>query len=507
MGEPVTITGSFFGSEREESSYVTMAGAPPTSMSYLQWHDDQIIFRIPEFGEAGLIYVHVKGKKSNGVLFANQATLPRMAQEDEMGHGPRIASILPQSGHTGSLVSISGTGFGSSRGISGVFFSWSAEVPAAMPAEARIPEFIEVSDSDFGYELWTEREIRVRVPDGAISGNMEVHTARGRSLPVFFDVVNRPGTKTFRDKRSYTINQSVNIRIINAEPPNALYLWVPRPADSASQRNIELLSSSTLPFIGGYKGTSLFKLDDMTARSEEHISLSWKIEVYGVETSIRPQSIRQETNSPINDMYMHSGPHLPSDDTIIKEQAAAILGRERNPYIKAQKIYEWMLGQFDFRQDQTDGSIFTALEKKQADSYLASLLYCTLLRSAGIPSLPVAGVLVSRDLQTLNHWWVEFWIDGFGWIPVDLAMGAGAVPAQFSPNPDQTANFYFGNIDSQRIAFSRGFTSLSHMDPWGRTVTHNRSYALQNVWEEAVGGIESHSSLWGAITITGMYAQ
>jgi transglutaminase-like putative cysteine protease len=157
-------------------------------------------------------------------------------------------------------------------------------------------------------------------------------------------------------------------------------------------------------------------------------------------------------------------------------------------------------------ESQSAGDIFAALETKRVDSCLAALLYCTLLRSAGIPCQPVAGVLVNRNRQTMNHYWAEFWIDGFGWVPVDPAMGAKAVPAPFSVYEDQP-NFYFGNIDSQRIAFSRGFSYLSPMDPRGRTAAHGRFYSLQNIREEAIGGIESYSSLWGDITITGIYAQ
>jgi transglutaminase-like putative cysteine protease len=156
-------------------------------------------------------------------------------------------------------------------------------------------------------------------------------------------------------------------------------------------------------------------------------------------------------------------------------------------------------------ENQSAGDIFNALETKKIDPYLAALLYCTLLRSSGVPCQPVAGVLVSRSRQTMNHYWAEFWIDGFGWIPVDPAMGADAIPAPFAI--EERPNFYFGNIDSQRIAFSRGFTILSPMDPNGRTVAHNRSYSLQNLREEVVGGIESYSSLWGDITITGIYVQ
>jgi hypothetical protein len=34
-----------------------------------------------------------------------------------------------------------------------------------------------------------------------------------------------------------------------------------------------------------------------------------------------------------------------------------------------------------------------------------------------------------------------------------------------------------------------------------------RDYSLQNLWEEAIGGLESYSSLWSDVTITGMYVQ
>ncbi|MDR0495702.1 MAG: IPT/TIG domain-containing protein [Treponema sp.] len=95
MGEPLTIYGAFFGKDRDES-YVTIAGAQPTGKSYISWRDDEISLRIPEFGEAGLVYVHVKGRKSNGALFANKAALP--VRNDGAGAGPRIISAFPQPG-------------------------------------------------------------------------------------------------------------------------------------------------------------------------------------------------------------------------------------------------------------------------------------------------------------------------------------------------------------------------------------------------------------------------
>ena len=509
MGDPLTIKGAHFGKGRD-ASYVTIAGVQPTGTSYIAWQDNEITIKVPEFSEAGLVYVHVKGKKSNGTLYANKATLPRQAAGTVNSQGPRAASITPQTGAIGTLVSITGTGFGNTRASGGVFFLWNAQKPVSAPVETMSQEYVEASDADFDIELWTEREIRVRVPDGAVSGNVEIRTAKGVSPPLFIDLSNRPGAKTFRDKRNYIVSSSVNVQIGAAERPNTLYLWVPRPASSSSQRNTEMLSSNPEPFIENYRGISLFKLDNLPTAGETRLNVSWKVEVYAIETSIRPQSIRPEANSPIRDAHTKSIPQLPSDDTRIKNQTAAIIGREQNPYTKAQRIYEWMLRELIFSRDESPNlqsrDIFTALEKKQADSYTAAMLYCTLLRCAGVPCLPVAGVLVSRSQQTMNHWWAEFWIDGFGWVPADPVMGSGAVPLQFGDNPERET-FYFGNIDSQRIAFSRGFSDLAQMDPRGRTVAHNRSYSLQNLWEEAAGGLESYSSLWGGITITGMYAQ
>ena len=500
IGEPLTIKGANFGRERDVS-YVTIAGAQPTGTSYLDWHDNEITIRIPEFSEAGLVYAHVKGRKSNGILYANQATLPILKVETLSGQGPRIASITPQTGAIGTLISITGTGFGNTRGKGGVFFSWSAKKPVSAPLEAMLQEYIEASD--FGIELWTEREIRVNVPDGAVSGNVEIRTPKGSSNSLLIDLTNRPGDKTFHEKRNYIASVSVSVQTRAADIPNTLYLWVPRPAASSAQRNTELLSSSMEPFIENYKDTSLFKLENLSG--EQRLNLVWKVDVYSIETTIRPQSIRQEVNSPARDAYTRSSAQLPADDTRVRNQVMTLAGREPNPYIKAQRIYEWMLREFVFLPD-SKGDIFTALEKKQADFYTAAMLYCTLLRCAGIPCLPIAGVLVSRDQQTMNHWWAEFWIDGFGWVPVDPVMGSGAIPAQFGDAPNK-ASYYFGNIDSKRIAFSRGFTNLTQMDPRGRTVTHGRSYSLQNLWEEAIGGIESYTSLWGDVTITGMYSQ
>ncbi|MDR2618752.1 MAG: IPT/TIG domain-containing protein [Treponema sp.] len=505
MGEVLTIYGENFGHEQGES-YITIAGAPPTSSSYINWQDDSISVRIPEFSNAGLVYVHRQGRKSNPALFSNKAAIPEPVRGDETGSGPRISSVEPQAGTIGSIVTLYGSSFGTSRENSGLWFSWDAESSPGAPVEARPPEAVEVFDVEFGYELWSEREIRVRVPDGAVSGTIEVRTPRGNSRPVFFEITGKPGTKTFRDKRSYALSYSVDIRTEDALTPNSLYLWLPRPVSSASQRNTRLLSRNTDPFVENYRGASLYQFIDLMPGTGRQITLSYVTDVYAVETVLRPQGLRQDSNSPIQTVYTQSTPLIPSGDDAISAQAAAITGRERNPYLKAERIYEWLIKEVQIRVEPMTGGALEGLEEKEADSYRAALLFCALARASGIPAIPVAGVLVNRSRGTSRHYWAEFWIDSFGWVPLDPALGAGAAPPDFNLRGDYSS-YYFGNMDNQRIAFSRGETFLSQMDPRGRTTVRVRDFAFQNLWEEAIGGLESYSSLWSDVTITGVYVQ
>ncbi|WP_010261496.1 transglutaminase domain-containing protein [Treponema primitia] len=511
MGEVLTITGENFGATREES-YVTIGGITPTTSSYIEWTDTRILVRIPEFGDSGLVCVYRGNRKSNSALFSNRSTMPQTIQGEYTGIEPNILSIEPPAGAVGSVVTIRGSGFGASREGGGVFFAWDAQLSPSAPTGVSGPGSVEVSETEFGYELWSEREIRVRVPDGAIGGNLTVHTPRGNARPMFFDIIGKPGTKTYKDKRNYAISYAVDIRVQEAEGPNRLYLWLPQPVNSASQRNIRILSRNVEPFIENYRGTSLFQMQNLESNTAAGISLSYLVEVYTVETDIRTNSITIASGntaslaSPVRAAYTAPSSRIPSDDPRIKEQTAALIGREQNPYIRAQRIYEYLLTKGGIQWEELAGGPLEALEEKKADPYRAALLFCTMARSAGIPAIPVSGVLLDRNRMLSRHYWAEFWIDGFGWIPVDPALGAGAAPPSFILRADR-ANYYFGNLDNQRISFSRGFTTLSHMDPRGRVAVRERDYALQNLWEEAVGGLESYSSLWSDVTINGVYYQ
>jgi transglutaminase-like putative cysteine protease len=508
MGEVLTIRGSGFGDERD-GSFITIAGASPTSSSYLSWSDSEIAVRAPEFGEAGLVYVHRGQKKSNPAMFANILTLPESVSGAQIDKSPVINSIEPSSAAIGSLITIQGSNFGASRETGGVFFSWNAH---AAQGTTNPPDFVEVFQEEFGYESWSEREIRVRVPDGAVSGNLEVRTARGNSRPVYFEVTGKPGTKTYKDKKTYTLSYSAKIEVENASVPNTLYVWMPRPALSASQRNVTPVSRSSAPFVDNYHGVSLFQFHDTPSGTNLAVTLSYETDVYAIETSIRNTAVvRLNRPLPMAAADILPSALIPSEDQAVKTQVRTITGNERLPFPKAQRIYNWLVSTVKIQADPLannalEAGALEALAEKTADSFSASLLFCALARATEIPAQPVGGVLVDRWGNTTKHYWAEFWLDGFGWVPLDPALGAGAAPAEFNLREDH-ASYYFGNLDNQRIAFSRGEHFLSQMTPRGRIASRDREYSLQNIWEEAAEGIGTYSSFWSDVTITGTRVQ
>jgi hypothetical protein len=509
-GDVITISGENFG-EAGERAYITIAGERPTASSYLLWQDDTIKVKITRSGVSGLVYVFVNGRQSNGIVFSDQDAIPQKPKTETLVKkaGPVLDAVNPKTVFPGDLLTITGSGFGISRENSEVFFTWNI---SGRTAQLDLP----VSAFEGGYESWGEREIRVRVPDGIGTGALTVADAdygnrtdenSGPVMPgsqINLEVSPARGRKMLRDSREYIVVLSADVRVQEASVPNALYLALPRPVLGASQQITRVLSRTTEPFSEDHRGTTLYRIADMKTGEMAQISVSYLVTVCAVETVVTQTSAAQDTKLPVYKTYLGKTPLIPAEHSEIVAKAASITGRERNPYLKAQLIYRALQNDLAIDSGAGTAGALEALNTRVADSYSASLLFTALCRAAGVPAAPYSGILVNTDHSTIKHYWAAFWIDGIGWIPVDIAFGAGAAPENWPLRTGHSA-WYFGNMDNQRIAFSFGETTLTPVDPKGRTVARTREYAIQNIWEEATGGLESYSSLWSDISVNGVY--
>lgn len=503
-GEIMLIRGYNFGDEIGDS-WIEIAGDRLTASTCLSWSDTLIKITLPSTVSDGLLFVRTPNGKSNPELFANRENIPVSVRERTDPGLPAIAAIGAQQGNVGDTITISGSNFGLTRSQSQVFFSW--QLDPAIPRSGQTQSELSVipcSEHDFDYEFWSDQEIRVRVPDGAGSGNVYVRTDRGMSNGIPFTVQNPLGTKKFGAKRTYVISSEVNITNVVAAGDNILYLRVPRPVETAAQQGISISASSVEPYMADYEGTILHRLDNLIEGDKKRITHSFILTGYSTETSINPARVKAyaKTDSPLYVTYTAPDTLVPSADPAIVEKGTAIVKKEKNPYRKAEALFKWVTENVAWTRDvQANRTAVQTLSALNGDSQDLSILFCALARSQGIPAIPVAGLLVDSNRNSAVHWWAEFYLEGFGWVPVDPAI---PVPGTEAGEAGKTESS-FGSLDVNHVAFSRGWTDQPPMLPNSKIVWRNRSWASQPVWEEAAGNISGYTSYWAEPKITGVY--
>ena len=157
----------------------------------------------------------------------------------------------------------------------------------------------------------------------------------------------------------------------------------------------------------------------------------------------------------------------------MKKKAQEIVGNETNPYLQAQKIYWHIMDTLPYSHVphvmlETTGTPESTyvLNTGFGDCGSQSMYFAALCRSLGIPSRAVGGYqLVPGDEGT--HFWAEYYLEGYGWIPVDVTAAETADWA-YNATPDERHRFreyYFGSLDPYRYIIQKDVDILITPDP------------------------------------------
>lgn len=510
-GDLIIIKGKDFGSLRD-TSYIEFGGSKLTSSSYVSWSDTEIKVVLPANIKDGLVVVETKDARSKPAFFANTTAAPVAVNQNTQTTMPLITSISPERIFPGELLSIRGVNFGNSRERSKVFFSTDREIKKEdqnATSNTEELDFIEASDDDFNYVYWNDSEIRLYVPDGAASGFIYVETPKGKSAKRKFTMDNKAGKKSYISPRTYLVQLGVDIDETNGDKDSDIILRCPHPFTTPAQPTVKMTEYTQEPVISDFQHTIIHQTTGAkTTLGKRTFQQNFAITVYETRTQITAAKI--ESKERINDMlltnYTKSDPCVPSDSEDVLTLAKKIVGAERNSYNQAILLYNYMIQNFTIQKDSKhkNNSPVELIKNKKGDAYDFAMIYTALLRTLGIPAIPNSGILVNSDLKTQNHWWTEFYLSGFGWIPVDTALGAG-MEFQAWQRDYEPSQFYFGNLDGQHIVFSRGWNEIKPSAPNNKIVQRPRSYALQSIWEEASGKTIKYSSYWSNPMVIGVY--
>ena len=506
-GDTMTIQGTSFGEQRG-TSFVEIAGNKITASNYISWSDKSIQLILPSNIQDGLLFVQTQSGKSKPQFFANEMGIPRSLPPDTKTFLPTVTSVSAPSTTYGSLITINGSNFGSERGKSIVYFTANRD-----DITSEENQFLPASEQDYDYEYWSDTEIRVRIPDGAVSGQNQfyVETEKGKSNFYTMTVTSNAGKKFYSQKKTYLVSVNADIDSIDTKNATTITLRVPRPVTMASQPQAELSECNPQPSIENYRNTLIHRIEMQKATTQKQklrFEQNFVVSVYAVQTEINEKQIKPFSNKKriIYTLWAGADNLIKSNDDVYKELAASIVAKETNPFVQAKLVYNFMIDTYKLNEKsrKSDDPVKELTKRKSGDAYDFAMLYTTLLRALNIPALPMSGILVDADLNTRNHWWTEFYIENLGWIPVDVALGKGLDYKPFKQIED-TRSFYFGNLDCQHIAFSRGWNESKPSLVNSKIVQRPKSYALQSIWEESSAGTVNYSSLWNDPIIKGVY--
>lgn len=151
----------------------------------------------------------------------------------------------------------------------------------------------------------------------------------------------------------------------------------------------------------------------------------------------------------------------------IKEMALEIVGQETNPYIKANKFFNWVINNIDYEYpDLKERGSGKSFKKRKGDCGDFSAIFCAFCRSVKIP----ARLITCRWFQGSGHVWAEFYLPKYGWIPVDTSIAESFLiksriynyespQLRITGLKDTNPSFLFGNLYPNRLIVYRGINS------------------------------------------------
>jgi transglutaminase-like putative cysteine protease len=217
--------------------------------------------------------------------------------------------------------------------------------------------------------------------------------------------------------------------------------------------------------------------------------------------------------------YLEANKHVVVDDEI-RTLAREIVGEETNPVLAARKLYDWVLHNVDYwvkdpknKKASPVGSTTYCLTFRTGNCTDFEALWTSLARAAGIPSRIVYGSFFKPDLDGVDadqsyHCWATFYATGLGWIPHDVAVADMYVGEMVATPDNETlmrrttadgmfgvepakVEYYFGNLDERRIAWSIGRDLILSPQQDGEPVN-----AMAKAYVEIDGKVHPEGTGW-----------
>jgi transglutaminase-like putative cysteine protease len=264
-----------------------------------------------------------------------------------------------------------------------------------------------------------------------------------------------PGAPPVAPNRRFEFTYTVRVP---ATSGRELRLWVPLPHNDTYQTISALRIVSPIPYrvarFAQGNEDAYFALSGAQLRNPTTIQIHF-LDFRREHTTRLPSSDPPSPAkwSPALAFYLRPDRMIPLNG-IIGELSAQTTKGITDPLVKARKIYEYVIAHMRYDKQGTGwgrGDAVWACSSHRGNCTDFHSLFIGMARAAGVPARFRIGFPLPENAHQGAvegyHCWAEFYLNKVGWVPIDAAY-AWLIPARH--------NFYFGNLDPDRVMFTTG---------------------------------------------------
>ena len=226
-----------------------------------------------------------------------------------------------------------------------------------------------------------------------------------------------------------SLRQTINVTNLSPNPVMG-ELFVPLIGNKTARHYVilhNISSSQTLQetFVDDSSGNRYFHLNNLTIGGKQKLSL--ELDYYVLSFSIHylvNSSIvgNYDMSSETYKKYVEPEELIESNNSGIISLAHNLNNNVDSWHEKAVRIYDFVYRHVHYEEQDEERGALWALESGAGDCSEYSYLFVALCRAAGIPARIQAGFAFHRSSETLEdgHMWAEYYLENYGWIPVDV---------------------------------------------------------------------------------------
>ena len=275
---------------------------------------------------------------------------------------------------------------------------------------------------------------------------------------------NASTTGPYSEPGTYEVRGNMTVAR-NLLPQNGtLRLWIPAPVNTMSQRNssVEVTPSQYVvqwPDFTSDMGMIYMEvpLDGMAA--DIQVSVVYQFTTYQQDFAIDPSNVGvYDKSSAEYQKFTASYAHT----TITPEIAALahqIVGDELNPYLQAKLIYAYVVEHYTYSHvphlsldAKGEHESVYVYEHGFGDCGAQSMFFSSLCRAVDVPARSCGGYQMIPGFAG-THFWAEFLLPNYGWVPVDVTVAEAAdwTYNQSEQNMTEFKDYFFGHLDPYRF--------------------------------------------------------